>query len=440
MERYDTVVIGAGISGLLSALALSKEGKKVLVLEKENYIGGVCRSYEVDGYRVDTGPHAITRLESGPLRELMNRYFDVIPQFVPFGKYYVRIGSDIKQFPWNINAWLTFNFLPITDRLLLMRSLFDVLYMSSAGRDLSTVPLYEVIPTNISTRTNRFLEWLCYFMVGTSMKNTPISRFIDNKSHKPNSIPYIGRLYDLLITEGATDQGYPRGGLQSIVSSILASFPKNKVEIRTNEDVLKIQCDERVEKVITKENSYDCSTAIYSGFASDLPDLIDGLPEEYTKNLVAIKKVNSLTIWLGLTKNIFKNYGSEMWIDSEPYAWVVPTSNYDHTLAPKGKHLAGFVFILPGEYNASTTKKKAFDAIVDVFPHIEKHIDMIHHQELIPEKASWGINSGFGNVRTPIQNLYCVGTDTEKRSAGVSRAAYSVLKCLDIMGSDLGSG
>jgi UDP-galactopyranose mutase (EC 5.4.99.9) len=129
-----------------------------------------------------------------------------------------------------------------------------------------------------------------------------------------------------------------------------------------------------------------------------------------------------------------------MWIDSEPYAWVVPTSNYDHTLAPKGKQLVGFVFILPDEYNASTMKKKAFDAIVDVFPHIEKHIDMIHHQELIPEKASWGINSGFGDVRTPIKNLYCVGTDSEKRSAGVSRAAYSVLKCLDIMGSDLGSG
>jgi Phytoene dehydrogenase and related proteins len=291
MKRYDVVVIGAGISGLLSALALSKEGKKALVLEKEDYIGGVCRSYEVDGYRVDTGPHAITRLESGPLRELMDRYFDVIPQFVPFGKYYVRIGSDIKQFPWSINAWLTFNLLPRTDRLLLMRSLFDVLYMSSAGKDLSTIPLYEIIPTNISIRTNRFLEWLCYFMVGTSMKNTPISRFIDNKSHKPNSMPYMGRLYDLLVTEGATDQGYPRGGLQSIVSSILASFPKNKVDIRTNEDVLKIQCDESVEKVVTKESSYDCSTAIYSGLASDLPDLIDGLPEEYTKNLVSIKKL-----------------------------------------------------------------------------------------------------------------------------------------------------
>ncbi|HEX7444917.1 MAG TPA: NAD(P)-binding protein, partial [Methanothrix sp.] len=89
-------MIGSGISGLLTALALSREGKHVLILEKEDHIGGVCRSYEVDGYRVDTGPHAITRLENGPLKELMDKYFTVVPQFVPFGKYYVRIGSEIK--------------------------------------------------------------------------------------------------------------------------------------------------------------------------------------------------------------------------------------------------------------------------------------------------------------------------------------------------------
>jgi len=106
MKKNDAIVIGSGISGLLTALALSREGKNVLILEKEDHIGGVCRSYEVDGYRVDTGPHAITRLENGPLKELMDKYFTVVPQFVPFGKYYVRIGSEIKTFPWSINMFI----------------------------------------------------------------------------------------------------------------------------------------------------------------------------------------------------------------------------------------------------------------------------------------------------------------------------------------------
>lgn len=438
MKKNDVIVIGSGISGLLTALALSKEGKSVLILEKEDYIGGVCRSYEVDGYLVDTGPHAITRLENGPLKELMDKYFNVVPQFIPFGKYYVRIGSEIKPFPWSINAWLTFSLLPMTDRLLLMRALFNTLYLLNAGKDFSNIPLSEILPEKVSITTRRFLDWLCYFMVGTSIDNAPISRFIDNKIHHPHPhvVPYVGKLYDLFITEGAKDQGYPKGGLQSIVNSILASFPKEGVEIRKNEKVTKIECSDRVERVVTNEDSYEGEMVVYSGFSSNLPYLVDDLTADYTRNLISIKKVRSLTIWLGLTKKIFTNYGSEMWIDSDPYAWVVPTTNYDPTLAPRGNQLASFAFTLPGEYNASTIKKKAFDAIVNNIPDIEKHIDMIHYQELIPEKASWGLNSGFGDVRTPIKNLYCVGTDTEKRSAGVNRSAYSVLKCLDVMKSD----
>jgi phytoene dehydrogenase-like protein len=150
----------------------------------------------------------------------------------------------------------------------------------------------------------------------------------------------------------------------------------------------------------------------------------------------SIKRINSLTIWLGLTRKFFNNYGSEMWVDSDPYAWVIPTSNYDPALAPKGNQLVGFAFTLPDKYDASTIKKKAFQTIVDNVPDIEKHIDMIHHQELIPEKASWGINCGFGDIRTPIKNLYCVGTDTTKRSAGVNRSAYSVMEFLKIIKSD----
>jgi len=434
--KRDVIVIGSGISGLLSALALSREGKKVMILEKESYIGGVCRSYDVKGYRVDTGPHIITRLENGPLKELMDRYLKIVPQFVPSGKYYVKIGSDIKPFPWSINSWLTFGLLPMTDRLLLMRALFNIMYLKNAGKDFSDITLSQILPNKVSITTRRFLDWLCYFMVGTSIENAPISRFVDNKTNNPRSVPYVGKLYDLFIKEGATDQGYPKGGLQSIINSIVESFPKDRVEIKTNVAVKKIECGERVKGVITSEDCFDCDTVVYSGFSSDLPYLIDNLPGEYIQNLTSIKRVNSLSIWLGLTKKIFNNYGTEMWVDSDPYAWVIPTSNYDPALAPKGNQLVGFAFTLPGSYDASTIKRKAFQTIVDNIPDIEKHIDMIHYQELIPEKASWGINCGFGDIRTPINNLYCVGTDTTKRSAGVNRSAYSVMEFLKIIKAD----
>ena len=44
-NSYDVIVIGAGNAGLISALKLVKENKKVLVLESNNVPGGFATSF-----------------------------------------------------------------------------------------------------------------------------------------------------------------------------------------------------------------------------------------------------------------------------------------------------------------------------------------------------------------------------------------------------------
>ena len=41
-KKYDAIVIGAGHNGLTNAAYLAKSGLKVLVLEKNDYIGGAA--------------------------------------------------------------------------------------------------------------------------------------------------------------------------------------------------------------------------------------------------------------------------------------------------------------------------------------------------------------------------------------------------------------
>ncbi|KAM3356693.1 hypothetical protein P3S68_023407 [Capsicum galapagoense] len=49
-------VVGAGISGLISAYELAKSGVEVVVYEKENYLGGYAKTvYTVDGIDLDLG-------------------------------------------------------------------------------------------------------------------------------------------------------------------------------------------------------------------------------------------------------------------------------------------------------------------------------------------------------------------------------------------------
>lgn len=57
--RYDAVVIGAGAGGLCAAARLVAAGKKVLVVESQNRVGGRASSEIIDGHIVNIGAIAI---------------------------------------------------------------------------------------------------------------------------------------------------------------------------------------------------------------------------------------------------------------------------------------------------------------------------------------------------------------------------------------------
>ncbi len=59
MSEYDVVIIGAGLGGLTAGAILSKRGRKVLVLEQSDRVGGCCSTYEVDGYKFDIGASVV---------------------------------------------------------------------------------------------------------------------------------------------------------------------------------------------------------------------------------------------------------------------------------------------------------------------------------------------------------------------------------------------
>ncbi len=60
MKASPTVIIGAGIGGLVSAAILSARGVPVTVIEKEKTAGGKVRQVDVDGAAIDAGPTVFT--------------------------------------------------------------------------------------------------------------------------------------------------------------------------------------------------------------------------------------------------------------------------------------------------------------------------------------------------------------------------------------------
>lgn len=59
-ERYDVIVIGAGIGGLTAAALLAKAGKSVLLVERHKRPGGYAHGFSRRGRRFDAGVHLIS--------------------------------------------------------------------------------------------------------------------------------------------------------------------------------------------------------------------------------------------------------------------------------------------------------------------------------------------------------------------------------------------
>lgn len=75
---YDTLIIGAGLSGLAAGIRLAYYDQRVCILERHTTIGGLNSFYRLDGRNYDVGLHAVTNFtpkgsKRGPLARLLRQ-------------------------------------------------------------------------------------------------------------------------------------------------------------------------------------------------------------------------------------------------------------------------------------------------------------------------------------------------------------------------------
>ena len=77
-NRYDIAILGTGLGGLVCGYILSKNGYKVLLLEKNAQIGGCLQTFKRFGVKFDTGMHYIGSMMEEQILYRLFRYLNLL--------------------------------------------------------------------------------------------------------------------------------------------------------------------------------------------------------------------------------------------------------------------------------------------------------------------------------------------------------------------------
>jgi all-trans-retinol 13,14-reductase len=77
-DRFDVLIIGSGMGGLVCADMLGREGYRVCVVEKNKQLGGSLQTYVRDRVIFDSGVHYLGGLDEGQNLYQIFKYIDII--------------------------------------------------------------------------------------------------------------------------------------------------------------------------------------------------------------------------------------------------------------------------------------------------------------------------------------------------------------------------
>jgi oxygen-dependent protoporphyrinogen oxidase len=122
--NVDSVIIGAGVSGLVTAHRLKKMGRDLLLVESGDRVGGVIQSSEVEGFLVERGPNSLRGShEFLDLVEELNLTGELITAD-PRAPAYVYAGGELHAVPMSPPALVKTKLISNAAKLRLLREPF----------------------------------------------------------------------------------------------------------------------------------------------------------------------------------------------------------------------------------------------------------------------------------------------------------------------------
>lgn len=328
MDRTEKVgVIGAGLGGLAAAVTLAARGHRVVLFERNEWVGGKAAVLHQDGFRFDMGPtiltmpSVLTRIFAEAGRDVRD-YLDLVvldPQWRCF--FDDGTALDLVADPREMTARLAAfapgsgadagyrRFLDIAERL---HSISDrYFFWRSVGSvrdtfDANTTFKASVLSDLLALRFGRTVA-------GTVRKHVPerrVAQMLDHFTQYVGSSPDASPAVLCGIAHMQTGEGiwYPMGGTRAVPEALARLAGELGVEIRTRTGVRQIltQDGRRVAGVVTDSGEIVPLAAVVSNSDSVRThrELLAGEPaaRKFERRRSYEPACSGVVLYLGLDK------------------------------------------------------------------------------------------------------------------------------------------
>ncbi len=263
-KKYHAIIVGGGMAGLTCAAYLAKEGRSVLLIEKNRECGGLVNTFSRDGFQFEAG---VRSLENAgiifPMLKEMGITLDVVKSPVSVG-----IGNDILHVE-DIRSLEGYRDLlkkiypeseAEIDRVMqLIRKVMkhmDVLYGIEN-------PNFKDLKHDRAYLLNELLPWLPKFLLTIgriNRLNMPVEPFLEKFVKNPSLRDMISQhffkntpaFFALSYFSLYLDYFYPRGGVGRLAEAVESKFLEWGGEIKRETVIEKVLAYEH--RVTDREN------------------------------------------------------------------------------------------------------------------------------------------------------------------------------------------